>query len=581
MHLSHLFSRTQRQPPAEAETPSHQLLLRAGLVQQLGHGIFSFLPLGWRAVRKLEQIIREEMDAAGGQEIRMPAMQPIELWEASGRRDTYVPPLFIVKDRRERELALGPTHEEVVTELFKHQVQSYRELPVLPYQIQTKFRNEVRARGGLVRLREFIMMDLYSFDTDWEALDKTYDRVFRAYEAAFRRCGIPTLAVHADSGSIGGKDSQEFMFLTSTGENRILICERCDYAANDEKADHRKRALPPEELRPPEEVATPGVKTIEELARFLEVPVERTLKAVFYAATAPGAGNQAEPVFVAIRGDLAVNETKLRNALGGAELRLMDDREVAEVGLVAGSASPIAVKESAKRPIRIVADDSVLSAHNLVAGANKADAHVRNVNYERDWRADIVADIALAEPGYPCPNCEQGILALHRGIEVGHIFKLGTVYSEAMGATFLDQDGQQRPAVMGCYGIGLDRLLAAVIEANHDERGIIWPATVAPYAVHLVALSPDRPAVRETAERLYAELLERGVEVLYDDRDESPGVKFADADLLGMPLRVTVSPRSLEKQSVELKRRSEAETALVPVGEAAARVAEAAAIRPE
>ncbi|MBI4570512.1 MAG: proline--tRNA ligase [Chloroflexi bacterium] len=572
MRLSHLFSRTQRQAPAEAETPSHQLLLRAGLVQQLGHGIFSFLPLGWRALRKIEQILREEMDAAGGQELRMPVMQPIELWESSGRRDTYIPPLFIVKDRRERELALGPTHEEVVTELFKHQVQSYRELPVLPYQIQTKFRNEVRARGGLIRLREFIMLDLYSFDADWPGLDRTYERVFQAYQTAFRRAGLPTIAVHADSGPIGGKDSQEFMHLTDVGENHIVICDRCDYAANTEKADHRKRTLPPEELLPLEEVATPGVKTIEELARFLGVQVEKTLKAVFYAATAPGRGSRPEPVFVAIRGDLAVNETKLRNALGGAELRLMDDREVAEAGLVAGSASPIGVKEAAKRPLRVVADDSVLAAHNLIAGANKPDVHLRNVNYERDWQADVVADLALAEPGYPCPQCEQGTLAIHRGIEIGHVFKLGTVYSEKMGATFLDRDGKQRAAVMGCYGIGLDRLLAAVIEANHDERGIIWPASIAPYAVHIVALSPDRSDVRETAERLYEELSARGVEVLYDDRDESPGVKFADADLLGMPLRVTVSPRSLEKGAVELKRRSEQETALVPIADAAARV---------
>src|SRR3990172_9592591 len=365
MRLSHLFARTFRQAPAEAETPSHQLLLRAGLVQQLAAGIYTFLPLGWRALRKIEQIVREEMDAAGGQEVRMPVLQPIELWESSGRRDTYIPPLFVVKDRRERELALGPTHEEVVTELFKHQVQSYRELPVLPYQIQTKFRNEVRARGGLIRLREFIMLDLYSFDADWPGLDRTYERVFQAYETAFRRAGLPTIAVHADSGPIGGKDSQEFMHLTEVGENHIVICDRCDYAANTEKADHRKRTLPPEELLPLEEVATPGVKTIEELARFLGVQVEKTLKAVFYAATAPGRGSRPEPVFVAIRGDLAVNETKLRNALGGAELRLMDDREVAEAGLVAGSASPIGVKEAAKRPLRVVADDSVLAAHNL------------------------------------------------------------------------------------------------------------------------------------------------------------------------------------------------------------------------
>ncbi|MCH8995342.1 MAG: proline--tRNA ligase [Chloroflexi bacterium] len=568
MRLSHLVARTLRQAPAEAETPSHTLLLRAGLVQQLAAGIYSFLPLGWRALRKIEQIIREEMDAVDGQEVRMPVLQPVELWEESGRRESYIPPLLVVKDRRERELALGPTHEEVVTDIFRKQVQSYRTLPALVYQIQTKFRNEVRARGGLIRLREFIMMDLYSFDADWESLDRTYDALFQAYGKAFDRCGLPTIAVHADSGGIGGKDSQEFMFLTAVGEDHVLICERCGYAANTEKADHRKRALPPEEPLPLEEVATPGMKTINDLAKFLSVPVGKTLKAVFYAA-------EGEPVFVAIRGDLAVNETKLRNALGGAELRLMDDREVEAVGLVAGSASPLGVKEAAKRPIRVVADDSVVSAPNLVGGANKPDVHVRNLNYERDWQADIVADISLAREGNACPHCDDGELTMQRGIEVGHVFKLGTVYSEKMGATFLDKDGQQRPAVMGCYGIGLDRLLASVIEANHDEQGIVWPASVAPFAVHLVALSPDRAGVREIAERLYAELGERGVEVLYDDRDESPGVKFSDADLLGMPLRVTVSPRTLEKDSIELKRRTESETTLVPLAEAAQRVAEA------
>jgi prolyl-tRNA synthetase len=565
MRLSHLMARTLRQAPAEAETASHQLLLRAGLVKQLAAGIYSFLPLGWRALRKIEQIIREEMDAIGGQELRMPAMQPDELWRESGRRETYIPPLFVAKDRRERELVLAPTHEEAITDIFRQQVQSYRELPVLAYQMQTKFRNEVRSRGGLIRLREFIMKDAYSFDADWAGLDKSYDAAYAAYHKLFARCGLPVIAVHADSGAIGGKDSQEFMHLTDVGEDSILICSHCQYAANEEKADHRKRTLPPEDAQPLEEVDTPGIKTIDELAAFLSVPIDRTLKAVFYSAS-------REPVFVAIRGDLAVNETKLRNALGGVDVRLMDDREVEAAGLVAGSASPAGLKDAAKRSMRIVADDSVLTSPNLVGGANKPDVHLRNVNYERDWQADIVTDLSLAREGDPCPQCHEGTLSVRRGIEAGHVFKLGTVYTEKMGATFLDAEGQQRPAVMGCYGIGLDRLLAAIIEANHDERGIVWPASVAPFAVHLVALNPDRAEVRETAERLYDELRERGVDVLFDDREESPGVKFADADLLGMPLRVTVSPRTLEKSSVELKRRSESETALVPLAEAVAAV---------
>jgi prolyl-tRNA synthetase len=567
MRLSKLFSRTLRQAPSDAETPGHQLLLRAGLVQQLAAGSYSLLPLGLRAIRKIEQIIREEMDAAGGQEVRMPVLHPTEIWEESGRRQTFVPPLLSVLDRREREFVLAPTHEEIVVDLFRHQVQSYRELPVLPYQFQTKVRDEPRPRGGLIRLREFTMKDMYSFDADWKGLDESYDRVFKAYQNLFRRCGLPAIPVQADSGPIGGKDSQEFIHLTGVGEDEILLCEACGYAANAEKADHRKLTLPPEDHEDLEEVATPGIKTIEALARFLEVPAYKTLKAVFYSA-------DGEPVFIAIRGDLEVNETKLRNALGGADLRLMDDREVERAGFVAGSASPVGLKKAASVNVRVVADDSVLAAQNLVGGANKTDLHLRNVNYGRDWEADVVGDIALAREGDACPNCDKGILTVRRGIEVGHVFKLGTVYTEKMQATFLDAEGKQREAVMGCYGIGLDRLLAAAIEANHDERGIVWPASIAPYDVHLVVLNPDRADLRDHAERIYDELTGAGVAVLYDDREESPGVKFADADLLGMPLRVTVSPRTLEKDSAELKRRSESETLLVGLAEAVARVIE-------
>src|SRR3990172_5809324 len=346
MRLSRLFSRTLRQAPAEAETPSHQLLLRAGLVQQLSAGIYTFLPLGWRALRKIERIIRDEMDAIGGQEVRMPAVQPAEVWEASGRPQPFIPPLLVAKDRRERELVIAPTHEEVVVDLFKRQVQSYRELPALVYQIQTKFRDEPRPRGGLIRLREFIMKDLYSFHIDWDGLDRTYDAVYQAYKNIFDRCGVSSIAVYADSGGIGGKDSQEFMHLTEVGEDQVLICDGCGYAANTEKADHRKLMLPPEELQPVEEVATPGIKTIDELAPFLALPDYKTLKAVFYAAS-------GEPVFVAIRGDLAVNETKLRNALDGADLRLLDDKEVEAAGLGAGSASPVGLQEQAKRSVRV------------------------------------------------------------------------------------------------------------------------------------------------------------------------------------------------------------------------------------
>jgi prolyl-tRNA synthetase len=483
MRISKLFGRTLREVPAEADSPSHQLLLRAAVVQQLAAGIYTYLPLGRRVLRKIEQIIREEMDTASGQEVLMPALQPSEIWEESGRRRSMSDILFKVRDRRDRELVLGPTHEEVIVDLYKRQVQSYRDLPLLVYQIQTKFRDEPRPRGGLIRLREFSMKDLYSFDTDWDGLDVSYQRMWQAYKNVFDRCGVPTASVLADSGAIGGKDSQEFMYLTDVGEDEALVCPRCGYAANAEKAESRKRKLEPEEPLPIEEVATPGIISIEDLARFLNIPPSKTLKAVFYVG-------DGQPVFVAIRGELAVNEVKLKNTLGVADLHLMDDAEAAAAGLEVGFASPIGLKD-----VRVVADDCVPDSPNLVAGANKPDTHLRNVNYGRDWTAHIVTDIALAQGGEPCPAC-GGFLELRRATELGHVFKLGTVYSEKLGATFLDRDGAVRPAVMGCYGIGLDRLLATVVEANHDEKGIIWPPNLAPYDAHLVALTIERDDVQ-------------------------------------------------------------------------------------
>ncbi len=562
MRMSRLFGKTLRQAPATAETPSHRLLSQAGLVQQLASGVYSYLPIGWRALRKVEQIIREESDAVGGHELRMPTLHPAELWEESGRREAMGEIMFGLRDRRQRELVLGPTHEEIIVGLYKSVVQSYRDLPVMPYQIQTKFRDEPRPRGGLIRLREFAMHDLYSFDADWEGLDVSYQKMWQCYKNIFDRCGVPTVTVEADSGAIGGKESQEFMCLTDAGEDEALICPGCGYAANAEKAGFQKRRLEPEELLPLEEVSTPGVTAIDDLARFLDVPPWKTLKSVFYMA-------DGRPVFVAIRGELAVNETKLRNALGASDLHLMDAVEAREAGLEAGFASPIGLKNA-----YVVADDSAPGSPNLVAGANKPDTHLRNVTYDRDWKADIVTDVALARGGEPCPNCGRE-LEIKRGIEVGHIFKLGTFYSEKLDATYLAADGSTKPAIMGTYGIGLERLLATIIEANHDEKGIIWPSSVAPYQVHLVALNIEQPEVKETAERLYADLQAGGVEVLYDDREESPGVKFNDADLLGMPLRVTVSPRTREKGSVELKRRAEKETSLAPLAEAAASIADA------
>jgi prolyl-tRNA synthetase len=558
--MSRLFGKTLRNVPADADTPNHQLMLRAGLVQQLAAGIYSYLPVGWKVMRKIEQIIREEMDRAGGQEVVMPALQPAELWEASGRSETMADVLFHLKDRRERDYVIGPTHEEVVVDLFKKQVQSYRDMPLMVYQIQTKARDEARPRGGLMRVREFTMKDAYSFDADWEALDESYKAARAAYTRIFERCGVPTVPVLADSGAIGGKDSEEFMYLTEIGEDTILLCGSCGYAANAEKADHKKFDFEPEDPLPLDEVATPGQKTIDELVAFLGVPHWRTLKAVFYEA-------HGAPVFVAIRGDLEVNEAKLRNALKAADLKLLDDDGVRKHGLVAGSASPVGLQG-----IRIVADDSVLESANLVAGANKPDVHYRNVNYGRDWNAEIVTDISLAQEGAVCARC-GGTLETKRGMEMGHVFKLGTVYTERLEAKFADEQGELKAAVMGCYGIGVGRVFAGAIEANHDERGIIWPPELTPYQVHLVGLGFDKPGVRESAEQVYQQLQDAGLEVLYDDREEgSAGVKFNDADLLGMPVRVTVSPRSIENGGAEIKRRTEKDARVVGLAEVAGAV---------
>ncbi len=560
MRMSRLFGKTLRNAPADADTANHQLMLRAGLVQQLAAGIYSYLPTGWKVMRKIEQIIREEMDRADGQEVIMPVVQPAELWQESGRIDTMGDVLFHLKDRRERDLILGPTHEEVVVDLFKKQVQSYRDMPLMIYQIQTKMRDEARPRGGLMRVREFTMKDAYSFDTDWDALDGSYQAARAAYTRIFDRCGVPTIPVQADSGAIGGKDSEEFMYLTEVGEDTILLCDRCGYAANEEKADHKKHEMPEEEPLPLEEVATPGQKTIDDLVAFLGVPHARTLKAVFYEI-------DGGPVFVAIRGDLEVNEAKLRNTLKAVEMALLDEEGVKKHGLVAGSASPVGLKG-----IKIVADDSVLTSPNLVAGANKPDVHFRNVNHGRDWTADVVADISLARAGNVCARC-GGTLETKRGMEMGHVFKLGTVYTDRLQATFADEAGELKPAVMGCYGIGVGRVFAGAIEANHDERGIIWPPELTPYHVHLVGLGFDKPGVRESAEQVYQQLQDAGFDVLFDDREEgSAGVKFNDADLLGMPVRVTVSPRSIENGGAEIKRRTTKDAQVVALGDAAAAV---------
>lgn len=557
MRFSKLFGKTLRQAPAEAESISHQLLLRAGMIAQEAAGIYSYLPLGWRVLRKIENIIREEMDKAGGQELMLPVLQPFELWQQSGRYVSFGKSLFTLTDRKEHTLALGPTHEEVITDLVHRYVQSYRELPLLLYQIQTKLRDEPRPRGGLLRVREFIMKDLYSFDADEAGLDESYQKMSQAYKNIYARLGLPTLIVEADSGAIGGKDSHEFMVLTEDGEDEVICCSSCGYAANLEKAQFIKTAktIVPSEaksLLPLEEIATPGTKAIEEVADFVGVPTSQTLKSVFYSA-------DGEFIFAIIRGDLEVNETKLRNALKCSELRLATESEVSEAGLVAGFASPIGVKG-----VKVVADDSITSGSSFIVGANKPGYHFKNANYPRDFQVALVSDIVLARPGDSCPKC-RGKLSSARGIEVGHVFKLGTFISERFGASFLDNDGKSRPIVMGCYGIGLGRLLAAIVEQSHDNKGIIWPLSIAPYQVYLCPLSLDKSAVLPTAERIYQELQKEGIEVIFDDRDDSPGVKFNDADLLGIPLRLTLSPRTLQSQSVEAKWRTGKEVQLLPL----------------
>ncbi|MDY6917765.1 MAG: proline--tRNA ligase [Chloroflexota bacterium] len=552
MRLSRLFGKTMRQTPSEADNVSHQLLLRAGMIHQVVAGAYSYLPLGWRALRKVENTVREEMDRIGGQELHMSVLQPLEIWQETGRDQALGKVLFTLSDRRDRKLVLGPTHEEVITELVRRQVQSYRDLPLLLYQIQTKFRDEPRPRGGLMRVREFTMKDMYSFDTDEDAMDVSYAKVVEAYERICQRCGLPTLMVDADSGAIGGKESNEFMLLADSGDDDILYCSNCGYAANLEKAESVKPSMEREDELAVEEVDTPGMVTIEDLANYLGVPRSKTLKAVFYAA-------DGEVVFVVIRGDIDVNEVKLMNALKCHELRLATDDEVREAGLVAGAASPMGITG-----MRRVGDPSITDGCNFVAGANKPDTHVKNVNYPRDFAVDLMVDIAAARAGDGCPRC-HGELRSTRGIEVGHVFKLGTFYSERLGATFLDQDGVERPIQMGCYGIGIGRLLAAAIEQNHDDKGIIWPVPIAPYHIHLCSLSSDSGEVASAAEQLYVRLQECGFEVLFDDRAESPGVKLNDADLLGMPVRAIVSPRSLKSQGVEVKRRTESEAAVVPL----------------
>jgi len=543
MRYSELFLPTVREIPADAEIVSHQLMIRAGMIRKLTSGIYTYLPLGYRVIRKFERIVREEMNRAGAQEVYMPMVQPRELWEESGRWNHYGKELLRFKDRNDRDCCLGPTHEEVITDLVRNEIKTYRQLPRNIYQIQTKYRDEIRPRFGVMRCREFSMKDAYSFDADEEGVDISYKKMFDAYMRIFERCGLRFRAVEADTGSIGGSFSHEFMVIADTGEDSLVFCSTCDYAANLEKAEiaiPEGRKVSGEEFVPLETVHTPDMKSIEEVSWFLSVQPRDVVKTMIYSA-------DGIPVAVLVRGDADVNEIKVKNYLNCDVLEMADDTMIYKAtGAPRGFAGAIGIKA------RIIADYSLMNMTNFVMGANKEDYHVKNVNIGRDISVDSFADLRIARDTDLCPRC-GGNLLFARGIEVGHVFKLGTKYSKAMKAVYLDKNGKEQYMVMGCYGIGIGRTVAASIEQNHDEHGIIWPLTIAPYQVIITPVNVNDEKIKIISEKLYASLLEKGVDVIVDDRDERAGVKFNDADLIGIPLRVTIGKKALSEQKMEVK----------------------------
>ncbi len=563
MRMSRLFGRTLREAPADAEVISHQLLVRAGFIRQLGAGIFSYLPFAKRSLTKIENIMREEINAIGGQEVTMPVVHPADLWQETGRWHQIGSEMGRFKDKSDHDMVLAMTHEEVVADLVRSEIRSYRQLPALVYHIQTKWRDDPRPRAGLIRVREFTMLDSYSLDADFAGLDAQYRAHYTAYFRIFGRCGLSTIAVKSDTGMMGGKLAHEYMYLTPIGEDTLILCDGCGYTANRQVAAFRKPEPPAEAPRPLEKIPTPHTSTIADLAALLGVPESRTAKAVFLMATvsapnpagAADAGDTEQFVFAVIRGDMEVNETKLANAVHAKALRPAVEAEIRAVGATPGYASPVGLGD-----VLVVVDDLVPAAANLVAGANEEGYHLLNVNYGRDYTAAIVTDIAAAREGDPCPECGAALRAA-RGVEVGNIFQLGTRYTDALGATYLDNEGKARPVVMGSYGIGSGRLLACIAEEHHDEFGLIWPVTIAPYHVHLVGM----PGAEAEADSLYAALWAAGIETLYDDRGDTAGVKFNDADLIGLPIRLTLGKRSLKEGGVEFKRRDQAEKRIVPL----------------
>lgn len=558
MRTSKLYAPTLRQTPAEAEVPSHQLMLRAGFIRKVAGGVYTYLPLAWRTLRKIEQIIREEMEAKDGQELALPIVQPAELWKETGRWEVFGEEMFRLVDRHNREFCLGPTHEEIITDLVRNEVRSYKQLPLLLYQIQNKYRDEIRPRFGLMRGREFIMKDAYSFDKDEAGLDKSYKDMYDAYTNIFNRCGLTFRPVEADGGAIGNATTHEFTVLAETGESDIVYCEKCDYAANAEKSELKPIVAPDEEELPLEKVNTPGTKTIEAVAEFFNTPIEKNIKAVIFQ-------NEKDQVICAfVRGDHEVNDVKLQNITGAITLKMAEESAIRAIGGVPGFMSPIGLSKD----VIVVVDATVMEMHNAVCGTNEEGCHYKNANPKRDFGDVIVADIRLIEEGDPCPHCGAPVKMTH-GIEVGQVFKLGIKYSKALGATFLDENGKEKPLIMGCYGIGVSRTMAAAIEQFHDDNGIIWPASIAPFEVVIVPINAKDEAQMQIAEKLYADMKNVGIDVLLDDRKDRAGVKFKDADLIGYPVRITVSPKLLDANEVEIKVRRDGATSNVKVDDCA------------
>jgi prolyl-tRNA synthetase len=562
MRWSKILIPTLKEDPSDAEVVSHKLLVRGGFIRQVSRGIYDYFPLALKVIRKIENIVREEMDRAGAQELLMPIASPAELWQESGRWEIYGKELIRFKDRNDRDFCLGPTHEEIVTDLVRRAVRSYRQLPFNLYQIQSKFRDEVRPRFGLMRGREFIMKDAYSFHTDVEDCKREYDNMVLTYKRIFDRCGLQYRPVEAETGAIGGSLSHEFQVLAESGEDAIVGCNHCDYAANIEKAEVKAQRPAARDLTQEapglQKVSTPGKKSVAEVAEFLKLAPDKFIKTLIYQIDGD------ELIAALVRGDHEINELKLKGALGCRELVLADEAAVsAATGVTPGYLGPVGLK------LRTVADLSVQSMRGAVTGANEANAHYIEVDQERDFTPSAFAGIRLAAAGDYCPRCDQGRLNAHRGIEVGQVFYLGRKYSELMGATYLDAEGRERPIEMGCYGIGISRLIAAAVEQNHDANGIIWPVSIAPFQVLLLPINYNDKATGEAADFLYEELRRRGVEVLLDDRDERPGVKFKDADLIGIPLRITIGTKGLQKGNLELRWRREGKAIDIPVNGAA------------